>query len=149
PDGVHKQTWHYPSRSECMVCHSRAANWVLGLSSVQMNKEQDYGGVRDNQLRVLERAGVLRVPADEAKAAMRGALEAQGLGEKEANAGLEKMAAEANRGASPFSTCPLETCRRLADASDPKADLAAPSRSYLHANCSQCHVEAGGGNAQM
>ena len=29
--GERKQTWHYPSRAECMVCHSRAANFVLGL----------------------------------------------------------------------------------------------------------------------
>ena len=36
--GVHKQTWHYPSRTECMVCHSRAANFVLGLTELQMNK---------------------------------------------------------------------------------------------------------------
>jgi hypothetical protein len=39
--------------------------------------------------------------------------------------------------------------RRLVDPSDPKADVAARARSYLHANCAQCHVEAGGGNAQM
>ncbi len=32
PTASRKQTWHYPSRTECMVCHSRAANWVLGLS---------------------------------------------------------------------------------------------------------------------
>src|SRR5437899_2569349 len=56
-----KQTWHYPSRAECMVCHSRAANWVLGLTTLQMNKEHDYGGVRDNQLRTLEHLGVFRV----------------------------------------------------------------------------------------
>ena len=37
-----KQTWHYPSRAECMVCHSRAANFVLGLCEVQMNKDHDY-----------------------------------------------------------------------------------------------------------
>jgi len=149
PDGVRKQMWHYPSRSECMVCHSRAANWVLGLSSVQFNKEHDYSGVRDNQVRVLERLGLLHVPAEEAKAALRDALEAQGLGEKEATAALEKMAADAKPGTSPLSTYPLEKYRRLADPSDPKADVAARARSYLHANCSQCHVEAGGGNAQM
>src|SRR5262249_55882413 len=28
-----RRTWHYPSRSECMVCHSRAANYVLGVST--------------------------------------------------------------------------------------------------------------------
>src|SRR5207253_6412423 len=27
PDGLKTQTWHYPSRVECMVCHSRAANF--------------------------------------------------------------------------------------------------------------------------
>src|SRR5207253_225006 len=61
PAGPKKYTWHYPSRSECMVCHSRAANFVLGLSELQMNKAHDYGGVEDNQLRVLERLGLLRV----------------------------------------------------------------------------------------
>src|SRR6266850_3793334 len=33
-----KQTWHFPSRAECLVCHSRAANFVLGLNELQMNK---------------------------------------------------------------------------------------------------------------
>ena len=28
--GKRQQTWHYPSRAECMVCHSRATNFVLG-----------------------------------------------------------------------------------------------------------------------
>lgn len=32
-------SWHYPSRSECMVCHSRAAGFVLGLSTEQLNRE--------------------------------------------------------------------------------------------------------------
>ena len=61
PDGIRKQTWHYPSRAECMACHSRAANYVLGLTTLQMNREHDYGKFRDNQLRVLERLGALRV----------------------------------------------------------------------------------------
>ena len=29
--GNRSQAWHYPGRAECMVCHSRAANYVLGL----------------------------------------------------------------------------------------------------------------------
>src|SRR5262249_12083230 len=59
--GERGQTWHYPSRAECMVCHSRAANWVLGLTELQMNKVHDYGGVKDDQLRTLEHLGVFRV----------------------------------------------------------------------------------------
>ena len=56
--GETKQTWHYPSRAECMVCHSRAANWVLGLSAIEMNKDHDYGGVVANQLRTLDHIGL-------------------------------------------------------------------------------------------
>jgi hypothetical protein len=37
----------------------------------------------------------------------------------------------------------------LVDPYDSKADLTMRARSYLHSNCSQCHVEAGGGNAQI
>ena len=46
--GGRKQVWHYPSRAECMVCHSRAANFVLGLCEVQMNKAHDYGACTNN-----------------------------------------------------------------------------------------------------
>ena len=56
-----KQTWRFPSRTECMVCHSRAANFVLGLSTAQMNKIHDYGKVKENQLDVLEKLGVMKV----------------------------------------------------------------------------------------
>jgi hypothetical protein len=38
---------------------------------------------------------------------------------------------------------------RLVDPSDETKPLEARARSYLHANCAQCHVEAGGGNAMM
>src|SRR5262249_2916396 len=41
---------------------------------------------------------------------------------------------------------PPEHYGRLANPADSKADLEARARSYLHANCSICHVESGGGN---
>ncbi len=62
PGGVRRQVWHYPSRNECMFCHSRAAGFVLGLNTAQMNRDQDYGGVRDNQLRALNHVGLFRAP---------------------------------------------------------------------------------------
>jgi uncharacterized repeat protein (TIGR03806 family) len=102
-----RQTWHYPGRAECMVCHSRAANYVLGLSDLQMNKDHDYGGRVDNQLRTLEHLELLKLAK------------------------------------------PPGQLDKLVDPYDESADLDARARSYLHANCSQCHVAAGGGNAQI
>jgi len=60
PDGKRTQTWHFPSRAECMMCHSRAAQWVLGLTTAQMNRYHDYGGTVDNQLRAFNRAGLFK-----------------------------------------------------------------------------------------
>ena len=56
--GKDPRTWRFPSRSECMVCHSRQANFVLGIIGEQLNCDHNYGAVRDNQLRALEHAGL-------------------------------------------------------------------------------------------
>lgn len=56
--------WHYPSRAECMMCHSRAAGFVLGTNSPQMDRERDYGPSRDNQLRWLSTHGYFSTPAE-------------------------------------------------------------------------------------
>jgi hypothetical protein len=45
-----------------MMCHSRAANYVLGLSTPQMNRRHPYGDIEENQLTVLTRLGVFRDP---------------------------------------------------------------------------------------
>ncbi len=57
PGGLREQTWHFPSRSECILCHTKPSNWVLGLHTLQMNKDHTYGNVTDNQLRTLEHLG--------------------------------------------------------------------------------------------
>ena len=59
-EGSREQSWHYPSREACMECHSRAANYVLGLTTLQMNKVHDYGTVSDNQLRTLNHINVFK-----------------------------------------------------------------------------------------
>lgn len=102
-----RQSWRFPSRMECMACHSRAANFVLGFTELQLHKMHNYGKVRDEQLRSLEHLGLFN--------------------------GYKFKASKP----------------KLVNAYDSSADLEARARSYLHVNCSVCHVEAGGGNAKM
>ena len=64
PGGFREQVWHYPSREECMFCHSRAAGFVLGLTTQQMNRDQDYGRATDNQLRTLNHIGLFHEPLE-------------------------------------------------------------------------------------
>ncbi len=108
-DASAPQKWRFPSRAECMACHSRAANFVLGVTGAQLNRDHDYGLVRDNQLRTLEHIGLFAKPL-------------------------------------PKSPINLD---RLTNPADTTKDLEVRARTYLQVNCSVCHVEAGGGNAQM
>ncbi|WP_165251492.1 PQQ-dependent sugar dehydrogenase [Paludisphaera soli] len=55
--GGRDQAWRYPSRAECMVCHSRASNFVLGLCTPQMNRDFDHGAGPENQVDRLHRLG--------------------------------------------------------------------------------------------
>ncbi len=140
PDGERKQTWHYPSRTECMVCHSRAANYVLGFTEVQFNKVHDYGGVKDNQLRVFEHLGLLKVNYwDEVRNRLRDDAKARGMSEDEANKHIEKLTATRNQRAPVTATSLLtvspEKYRRLVDPYDKQQDLTLRARSYLHSNC--------------
>ncbi len=64
PDGVRQQTWRYSARTECMGCHSRAAKWVLGLNTAQMNRDHQYGDVTDNQIRVWDHIGLFEKSPD-------------------------------------------------------------------------------------
>jgi uncharacterized repeat protein (TIGR03806 family) len=52
------QTWHFPSRAECTMCHTVTAKYALGVNTAQMNKDHDYGGVVANQLSTLEHLGI-------------------------------------------------------------------------------------------
>lgn len=111
--------WKVPSRADCMNCHSRAANFILGLQTPQLNKEHDYGGgyVR-NQLAVMDDLGLFRPPGTPRRPSI--------------------------------MREPPEKQPRLPDPFDEaNADVDARARAYLHARCSHCHVEAGGGNSMM
>ncbi len=63
PDVTRQQVWNFPSRIECTVCHTRAANYVLGLSTPQMNRLHDYGTTAVNELDAFQHFGWLKLDA--------------------------------------------------------------------------------------
>lgn len=152
--GEKKLNWHYPSRAECMVCHSRAAHYVLGFSELQMNHVHDYGSVKENQLAVFERLNLFKKFnwSGEANEKMRQDFKNKGRTTKEINDEIAQRTATRDQRAPVASTLlPFapENASRLVDPYDKTQDLGARVRSYLHSNCAMCHVEAGGGNSQM
>lgn len=52
-------THHFPSRSECGVCHNTTAGGTLGLQTAQLNRDFDYGTTVDNQLRAWSHVGLV------------------------------------------------------------------------------------------
>jgi uncharacterized repeat protein (TIGR03806 family) len=65
PGGQTQVTWHFPSRTECTVCHNMSAKYALGMQTLQVNKDHDYGGVMANQLNTFDHIGLFtrRLPA--------------------------------------------------------------------------------------
>jgi putative heme-binding domain-containing protein len=58
--GRRQLSWHFPSRTECTVCHNMAAKYVLGLQTLQVNR--DHGAPTANQLHTFERLGLFTKP---------------------------------------------------------------------------------------
>jgi uncharacterized repeat protein (TIGR03806 family) len=66
PGGLRKQVWHFPSRNECIGCHTLPAKFALGVNTLQLNRDHDYGGVIDNQLRAWDHIGMFTEPLPDA-----------------------------------------------------------------------------------
>ncbi len=102
---VHGQTWYYPSRQDCLTCHTAGAGGVLGVKTRQLNRSFVYpSGVADNELRTWNHLGLF-APA--------------------------------------FKDEEVRRFAALAAADDTSRSLADRARSYLDANCAQCHRPGG------
>jgi hypothetical protein len=95
---THTQVWHYPSRTECLSCHTQAAGWSLGFNTWQLNRDVYYGRVTNNQIAALDGAGYFNT-----------------------------------------NVTGIHTLRALAAATNTTWSLQYRVRSYLAANCAQCH----------
>ena len=106
--------WNIPSRAECMMCHSRAAKYTLGLTELQLNRTVRIDNQPVNQIVNWLKQELLTGAQAEDYA---------GGGKRFQNA--------------------------LPNPHDASLELEPRVRAYWQANCAHCHVEAGGGNAQM
>lgn len=53
---VRTQVWHYPSRNECLACHTPVGGYALGFNTPQLNRTFNYG-IITNQIYALSDAG--------------------------------------------------------------------------------------------
>jgi uncharacterized repeat protein (TIGR03806 family) len=103
--GVRTQQWYYPSRADCLTCHTANAGLVLGVKTRQLNRDFTYpSGVTDNELRAWNHLGLF----------------------------------DTN-----FSDSDIEQFPKLARADDLSRSLEERVRSYLDANCANCHRPGG------
>jgi uncharacterized repeat protein (TIGR03806 family) len=99
---VRTQAWHYPSRSECLTCHTPAGGFAIGFNTYQLNRNRS--GSVSNQILDLSEMGYFSSPV----------MSVDGL-------------------------------PAYAHATNTAASLEHRARSYLGANCVQCHQPGGTG----
>jgi mono/diheme cytochrome c family protein len=51
------QVWRYPSRVECMQCHTPAGGFALSFNTAQLHRDTDHSGTVTNQIAALSAAG--------------------------------------------------------------------------------------------
>lgn len=99
--GVRTQQWYYPSRQDCLACHTANAGFVLGVKTRQLNRDfTGPSGVTENELLAWSRRGLF-------------------------NTNLDALA--------------VKNFPKLARLEDSTRSLEDRARSYLDANCANCH----------
>ncbi len=64
PVGTGTQVWSYPSRTQCIQCHSQAAGSTIGLETQQLNRDAVYPSTNriSNELATLDHIGMFAKP---------------------------------------------------------------------------------------
>jgi len=68
PGGMRNQTWYYPSRTDCLACHTQAAGPILGIRTQQINRDFRFPAATDNQLRSWNHIGLFTIDIGDATA---------------------------------------------------------------------------------
>jgi uncharacterized repeat protein (TIGR03806 family) len=105
PSGREARAWYYPSRKDCLTCHTTPAGFVLGVKTRQLNRPYGAGGAgEESQILAWNRLGLFDTV---------------------------------------LSGADIASLDRLVPIEDESAPLAARARSYLDANCANCHRPGG------
>lgn len=96
--GQGDRTWYFPSRTDCLRCHTQTGGPILGVRTLQLNGDFAYPSAVDNQLRAWNHIGLFDVDIGD-----------------------------------------LAIYDSLPDPADSSAAITDRARSYLAANCAQCH----------
>lgn len=64
-DSTRVQQWRYPSRNECMHCHTASAGFVLGPETLQLNREVRTENGLKNQITFLSESDCFEAPPAE------------------------------------------------------------------------------------
>ena len=65
-NGTRTQSWYYPSRQDCLTCHTERNGGVLGVKTRQLNCDFTFpGGARDNELRTWNHIGLFAPSIEE------------------------------------------------------------------------------------
>jgi hypothetical protein len=63
-DEVQEQTWRYPSRGECAVCHTPVAGHALSFNTAQLNRTGSIANEAGNQIDLLSSLGYFHNPPE-------------------------------------------------------------------------------------
>lgn len=54
---IRPQVWRYPSRNECLLCHTEVAGFALAFNTPQLNRYTTTFGIPENQISMLSQMG--------------------------------------------------------------------------------------------
>lgn len=103
--GARTQTWYYPSRKDCLTCHTANAGLVLGVKTRQLNRDFSYSASKTtNEISAWNQLGLFDTK---------------------------------------LTAADIKSFPKLAALEDENCSLEDRARSYLDANCAQCHRPQG------
>ncbi|MBA4019406.1 MAG: hypothetical protein C0483_19750 [Pirellula sp.] len=118
--GPLSQTYYFPSRTDCLTCHTKQHGFVLGLETAQLNRVEKYDGESENQLTLFNNLGIFKKPIRSAPDEL----------DRFPDWGYGNF----NRDGEDSSRGPNK---------EPHGDVATLARAWLDVNCSMCHLPDG------